>query len=447
MFERRVSFYLYSKQQGAATLLVAVLLLAAALVISLASYKGVFFQAKRVQNEIEARQLHWKGEGRLECVMAKLIDVSSNQPNSVSYNDCDQPSNIHITRQGTSNLYTVESNENGYRVVKVLRVPMVGAMGALSATSDIYFVGSYIFHPQPLEETSGGEYSCVSIKYSNNLYLAPAASSAASTLGSDVPTSSEAFNRGVTCKSPDYVTSISSLNRISLQGKNDGIDASGATLTSEAQFHADYLYQVNFDPFQDLFGLPKSQFLDIKDQFKIITGGQCSAYSNGVPGRDPSNCTCDKNIAEQISNGEKLIWVSGDCDLGLGASTYTADISEGSEGTIVVVQNGIISSTGSMPFNGVLYQLYTQPLSPSITHWEDFTGSVWAQNVYNDIGIVPIMYLSGSYIPDGLVVIDAPNQLAVFQGGLEFSYDKSKIENPLGQLLKPKWLKGSWHDF
>ena len=82
---------LLSKQRGAATLLVAVLLLAAALVISLASYKGVFFQAKRAQNEIEARQLHWKGEGRLECVMAKVADNSSVLPTAIAYSECDQP--------------------------------------------------------------------------------------------------------------------------------------------------------------------------------------------------------------------------------------------------------------------------------------------------------------------------------------------------------------------
>ncbi|WP_086982474.1 hypothetical protein [Vibrio aphrogenes] len=437
----------YAHQQGAAMLLVVVMLLSGALVLSLVSYKGVFFQSKRVQNEIAARQLHWKAEGRLECALATVIDVSSTEPHLVSYTECDDANKIHITRQGFSNLYSVESVENGYRIAKVLRVPTVGAMGALSASSDIYFVGSYDFHPQPLEKMPNGEYSCVSVTYSNNLYLAPASSSAASTLNTKIPTSQEAFVNGVKCKAPEYTTSISSLTTISLQSENDGLDQSGDALASEALFFSDYSYQLNFDPFQELFGVPKSQLSVIKDRFKSISGGLCSTYLNGVPGRDPVNCACDKKIAQEIESGEKLIWVNGDCDIGNGSKIYTADQGQGQKGTIVVVQNGILSSTGSMPFNGVLYQLYTLPLSPSLNHWENFTGSLFVKNVYDDIAVVPVMYLTGSYVPDGLMVIDAPGQLAVFHGSVSFSYDKSKIENPLGQLLKPTWLKGSWNDF
>ncbi|WP_105903084.1 hypothetical protein [Vibrio gangliei] len=443
MISRARHFYSISSQQGAATLLTAVLLLAAALVVSLASYKSVFFQGKRAQNEIEARQLHWKGEGRLECVFAKLVDVSSNDPNSVSYNDCDQPTNIHITRQGTSNLYTVESNENGYRVVKVLRVPTVGTMGALSANADIYFLGSYEFNPQPLEILASGSPKCVSVKYSKSLYLAP-----------DTPKSELVTDKVMTpemlltsCDS-EYITDVEAVTTLKkLSEINDGLDSDGNSLSDETEFKGDYLYEENFQPFEELFGVPKSELTSIKDEFEVINGGQCALYGNGTTDRNPSNCACDANIAQKILQDKKLVWVDGNCDIGLGSKIQSADAFKGSTGTIVVIQNGIFSSTGSVPFNGVLYQLYTNNLSPSLSVWDGYTGKVWANSTFSDIGQVPIAYLSGSYEPKGLVVIDAPDQIATFHGGFKFTYDKSKIENPLGQLLKPKWIKGSWNDF
>ena len=60
-------------QQGAITLLITALLLVAILVLSLASYKNVFFQAKRAQNEIISRQQHWAAEGGLECAYSLAV--------------------------------------------------------------------------------------------------------------------------------------------------------------------------------------------------------------------------------------------------------------------------------------------------------------------------------------------------------------------------------------
>lgn len=51
------------KQQGAAALLVVSVLLVAALMMSLGSYKSLFYQIKRANNQIEARQEHWRAEG------------------------------------------------------------------------------------------------------------------------------------------------------------------------------------------------------------------------------------------------------------------------------------------------------------------------------------------------------------------------------------------------
>ena len=421
MFERRVSFYLYSKQQGAATLLVAVLLLAAALVISLASYKGVFFQAKRAQNEIEARQLHWKGEGRLECVLAKLIDVSSNQPNSVLYNDCDQPTNIHITRQGTSNLYTVESNESGYRVVKVLRVPSSGATGALMANADLYLDGTSSVRPQPIELV-GTNYTCVSVRYSQNVFI-----------NGNWVTSLPQNTSNVGCSSL-YTSTVSGgsppAHLANANDNNETIDDS----IDETGFNDDFLFSSALDPFQELFGIPRSEYNSIKKEFYQVNGsGSCSS---GV-------CSCDKDIADALEDGEVLIWVNGSCDLG--SATFISN-EDTSSGIILVVENGLLATTGAVPFDGVLFQ-FVHGISFNISMWNGFSGESFVQSVNSQTGIVPVIFMAGSKVPDGLLVIDAPGNIGVINGAISLSYNKSKIENPLGQLLKPKWLKGSWNDF
>ncbi len=67
-------------QQGLATLLITSILLSIALAVTFGSYKNLFYQIKRAQNEVKARQEHWLAEGGLECVysLAKLANKLEN---------------------------------------------------------------------------------------------------------------------------------------------------------------------------------------------------------------------------------------------------------------------------------------------------------------------------------------------------------------------------------
>ena len=61
------------RQRGLATLLVTVMLLVVSLIFSLSSYKNIFYQIKRTQNEVMARKAHWLAEGGLECGFSKVM--------------------------------------------------------------------------------------------------------------------------------------------------------------------------------------------------------------------------------------------------------------------------------------------------------------------------------------------------------------------------------------
>lgn len=68
----------YQVQSGAITLLMTSVLLAVALMMSLASMKAVMYQIKRAQNEIKVRQIHWRLEGGIECAAASVVAHQSN---------------------------------------------------------------------------------------------------------------------------------------------------------------------------------------------------------------------------------------------------------------------------------------------------------------------------------------------------------------------------------
>lgn len=416
-------FYSYkNKQQGAATLLVTALLLLVALVITLISYKNVFFQIKRAQNEIEARQLHWKGEGRLECVMANLMQNTSASITSVNFSDCDAPSILQILPvSGVTNLYHVVSNENGYKVSKIIRIPKSGATGALMANVDIYLNGTAFIIPQAIDFL-GPYYSCVSARYSQNIYI-----------NGNWVTSIPSGTSNVGCDALYTSTATGSIPPAHLSGANDqnevlddGID--------ESSFKEDFLFTEHLDPFQELFGVPRSEYTSIKQQFYQVNG---SSMCSG------SACTCDDNIADAIDEDEVLIWVNGSCDLGSAAAIADEDTSEG---IILVIENGLLATTGSVPFDGVLFQ-FIHGITFDIDMWDGFSGESFVDSVNQQTGIVPVIFMAGSKVPDGLLVVDAPGNIGVIDGSISLSYNKSKIEHPLGQLLKPKWLKGSWNDF
>lgn len=416
----------HNKQRGAAVLLIAALLLAASLIISLVSYKSVFFQAKRAQNEIEARQLHWKGEGRLECVMAKVVQTSPlpSPISRINFSNCDNPLNININISpvtGSSNLYIVTSNESNYVVSKVIKVPKGGATGALMANADLYLDGTASINPQPIDFLDP-YYSCVSVRYSQNIYIngnwVTSLPSGTSSIGCD-PIYTSTVTGGIP---PAHLSGANDENEI----LDDGID--------ESNFKEDFLFTESLDPFQELFGVSRNEYASIKQQFYQVNG---SSVCSG------STCSCDESVAKAINEEEVLIWVNGSCDLGSASAIAGEDTSEG---IILVVENGLLATTGSVPFDGVLFQ-FIHGISFDIDMWDDFSGESFVDSVNAQTGIVPVIFMAGSKVPDGLLVIDAPGNIGVINGAISLSYNKSKIENPLGQLLKPKWLKGSWNDF
>ncbi|MDF4810962.1 hypothetical protein P3536_24295, partial [Vibrio parahaemolyticus] len=107
------------KQQGAAALLVVSVLLVAALMMSLGSYKSLFYQIKRANNQIEARQEHWLAEGGLECfysLVQSTGDISS--ATSLISSRCETPLGLHQLALETDNKLLSKPAPNSSRTVE-----------------------------------------------------------------------------------------------------------------------------------------------------------------------------------------------------------------------------------------------------------------------------------------------------------------------------------------
>lgn len=103
-------------QQGIMTLFMTSLLLSAALVITLGSYKALFYQIKRAQNEVKARQQFWIAEGGLECIFS-FANTSHQLPDASSYPVCNQLGGISYRYQQPERTQLTVAATYGYSTV------------------------------------------------------------------------------------------------------------------------------------------------------------------------------------------------------------------------------------------------------------------------------------------------------------------------------------------
>ncbi|MCG6471069.1 hypothetical protein K6U25_14505, partial [Vibrio parahaemolyticus] len=131
------------KQQGAAALLVVSVLLVAALMMSLGSYKSLFYQIKRANNQIEARQEHWRAEGGLECfysLVQSTGDVSS--ATSLISSRCEAPLGLHqLALEPDNKLFSKPVPNSNRTVEKQLVLSRGRASGAIKGGGGGYVNG------------------------------------------------------------------------------------------------------------------------------------------------------------------------------------------------------------------------------------------------------------------------------------------------------------------
>ena len=421
-------------QKGAVGLLFTGLILIAALTLSLASYKSTYFQSKRVQNEIAARQSLWAGEGAIECAYTKAQkDRSRAELTDTDYlkTDCQQPlslSAIQVVSLGSKKYSLQPLDERNQPIVqKVMDFSNGRLAGAIQSTGDLFMqAATLVSPPDPGTETDEG-WECVAIRYKSEISIG----------GSLV-------NHGVQINEKPY-EDFDSNGKNCLESKGGGNKKEdGLVLDTELK------------PFEAMFEVSKDNWLQVRDNpkyhFATLVG------NSSVAGSTSSRVTdCGQKIKELIELGDTHIWVEGSCEISGASLSSMAQATQSTEGVLLLVHNGVFSLQGSGNFKGVLFQL-NDGFQPTSSDWSGLDGEPFLSNPgfnnqvkkafgddYPDANTAAY-FQRGSFNFTGGQFLDVDDQLVMFHNSLKFSYNQDVIDSVLG-TTPPRWVKGSWRDF
>ncbi|MDK9774124.1 hypothetical protein [Vibrio sp. B181a] len=410
------------KQQGAAALLVVSVLLVAALMMSLGSYKSLFYQIKRANNQIEARQEHWRAEGGLECGYAINKADMSVTPNTQDYSSCLQSTVTATQSLVDPKFYELSSSVNN-RVETFKSIEVIGRpTGAIQARSDLKLMGSYLFTPEFVEPDT-----CVSVRFMTSVAMEGAfvtTHPSGKTCSSSHMTNTE---RSGLCVSGDSNCDDSGgINDYKVKVIGDNQDYIG----DEKMFEHDFVHDPNLDPFEAFFGSPRSQLDQVKNGFVVIDGSVASSSSTVQ--------SCVDRIISALSASDK-VWVVGDCDLETGIG-----ISLNASPKLLVIEDGLLSVNGADSFPGTVYQLFTSTVGDMTARWtSDVSVTPFIGGLSSDEIKKLTFFSRGAFKPVGGYVFDTPGGLSVFGAAVNLEFDSTSVPN---DHKKIKWKKGSWND-
>lgn len=419
------------QQSGMTTLLITSMLLIVALLFSLASYKNLFYQIKRTQNEVLARQAHWAAEGGLECGYSKIKQETNlsniTKPDYFS-SSCDNSKLTVSSKNIDTGQYELLAESNINLAVKNIKKIIVAgsnrSSGAMKAASDLildFSGGISKIYPDPGTKGKSG-YECVLLRYAGKVEIRGLLTNEG--LHWIFPPSTD-FHLGL----PHSYLSYPNCN----SNYKSKVKDSAITATSRpVDFGEDYVKDTTFDPFYDTFNVKRSDWKKgVRDKSTVISG----------------STNCSKDIAGSISADSDRIWVEGDCDLGANVSLIqTAITKAGIAGIVLVVQDGILSVNGAFTLDALVYHFKTPDSSfvPTEAKWEPLSAK--GELLPEEKSYVAY-FQNGAFQPRGGYVLDAPGLTAKFRGSLDFNFNSDVFKDALDDLKEVKWQQGSWHDF
>ncbi|ENM5883018.1 hypothetical protein JGK47_002937 [Vibrio metoecus] len=428
-------------QKGVATLLITAILLSIALVVTLGSYKNLFYQIKRAQNEIKARQEHWLAEGGLECgysnVKEKIIDLVSATQHIV--NGCDSTVNIH---KKLGNEYLVTATQGYTTLEKVILTSGMGLGSTIKTSGSIELTGS--MHFVPFASGDINESDCTSI------ISGGAVSYVASPSGTDehflTVDKSESAHATAPLGVPSFI--CKSTHKSNLYDLNKKPIYSGVGSTKGK----DILENIpNISVFMDLFSKPfnESNIASLKAEIKndpkgVVIDSSTASYT-------PSGWVyrCDQKIDSAYKQGKRRFWVEGSC--AISGNVFGNATQSTSNSSQLLIFNGIFYANNMSYFDGLIYQYAPSTLNPKAIWTDLFTSAA-------NIGVTPlgfqkhnvdsgelnnfIFHADGSIILDGGLGMDTPNRTVRLNGSLIPAYNGDKAAKYLTNI---KWKEGSWN--
>ncbi|AJR09762.1 hypothetical protein C9J03_09570 [Photobacterium gaetbulicola] len=430
------------KQRGLTTLLVTTMILLISSVLSLASYKNVFYQIKRTQNEVLARQAHWLAEGGMECGLTTIFNSpnpeNAHQPGFFP-NGCTTGLGVDLVAVKDASTYELTSqyiDRAKATLKKSISILSSGKSGAIQTGSNMYAHSSLaIYNPEPGKFTGEG-WQCVAVRYRDKYE----------------PTASIA-NYGLLAK-PDP----------SFDNKGKDCLASHKTMgTGIEALKEDFVHDPSMSPFEDFFGVSDQQHNQVRDDyFDVVITETTSPSGNDFEYSGMTNCSAA--ILEALTKGHEKIWVEGSCEVAGVDFENVAKESQRLDGVLILVHDGLFSlfpnnGDKSEKYNGLLFH-YNVDYQYDFSDWEGskaFDHLNHPSSVFGDKVDLASYYLHGSLNINGGVILDAKHydisvQKFVSQNALLFdsfalTYNGSYFDKFEGGPVTVKWMQGTWHDF
>ncbi|QIL86052.1 hypothetical protein G7083_09470 [Vibrio sp. HDW18] len=428
-------------QQGMTTLLITSILLSAALVVTLGSYKNLFFQIKRAQNEVTARQQHWQAEGGLECLFTyvkqdistieNLIPIGHGQLNQIC-KDALNLSQLNITDFADGRYQINAKSHNGWtQLSKIFTMHNNSSKGAIQTTSRLTTYGDLQVNPDAKgPPNQAGDYECVSITYKYSYTLQGSPSAKYQTEGikeNSLYAGSPAGNCTQNTTTNVHLTGHAS------KTKTDNPD------DSDYELKDDFVHDDKIDPFESFFGYKKTPENTSKLKESFPEQGR-------IETTDPTQC---KSLIENAFKNVDQVWVTGNCAIH-GNLVMTGNAKK----YTLVIQDGTFINTGATTFEGAIFHLVDknkpQFLPENLeNYWNSLFTTETGAPTHFTVGkqytdLQQTVYVdAGAFKATGGYGFDADGLKASIAGSMTLSFDSSK--RPTSSLNNIRWQQGSWY--
>ncbi|MCK6265355.1 hypothetical protein KP803_18980 [Vibrio sp. ZSDE26] len=427
-------------QRGATALLVTALLLMGALAFALGSYRGVFYQIKVANNQIDARKAHWRAEGGLECGFSSIV----------LNNDTSIPIDLNTTCSDMDLVYLQASSADPERLIakygnreigKTIVFTSDSGAGAIKSTSDLVVFGNAEFPPpDPGEKNSDGMYECVAVVVRSNIIIKGNISNQG--VGSTISKPSEDFDNSSDC-APSHKTGIGGINGIWQDASNNYV-STGVKL--------DFQRDETLNPFTTKFDFERGDWEQVRDHpdFEFLS---YTMLGNDV------DCVA-KFKADLVTGQPNKVWIDGSCEFDQSAIDEITAIQSTNSGTylFLLVHNGVLGIRGSGSIEGIVFH-FTENFAANPEHWDAFSTTLQADLNANFTDPIETVYgatttltpkhatylQSGSFKFTGGMIFDTQGQMALFNNSMRLQYN-SDITESFVFSAKPKWKEGSWSD-
>lgn len=407
-------------ERGFATLLITSVVLVTALLVGLTSYKVLFYQIKRAQNEVKVRKAHWQSEAGVECAYAYVnafpdqLNALSSAANTLLNDVCKETLQLEALYIEPLNedRYLVHANSENYRINRRFHHSEVSGMGAIQSTADLRLIGSIDIAPDaPREARADGFYDCVAVRYLSKVVYETGGSTG--TLSTSAPMVNGPYSGFNGECAPEYKTSLSSNQSTSETGN---------------LFKNDYQQDSQLSTFHNYFNMEKNaeNIARAKLQYQVISLATISDGHN-----------CADVINSHLTSTNNKLWIEGHCII-----TAPLNIAWPSS---LVVENGIFSSTGSNVFAGSFYHLVDMSsLDFSVSSLNDYWNAVsFKSSIQAWLGSHTVYFDNGSFHPKGGLHFDASGGEVVLKGSYDLDY--SAANNPIEGRKVFSWYPGGWY--